>query len=154
MINYASGATLTQTLASLAQAAARESTAIDNSSNRYEDAWLYYEIKLQTGSPASDKVINFYLYGSDGTSFGDNATGTNAAVTLRSPHNFAWARPLNTPDSGALVYKYYLASVAACFGGVLPKKWGVIVENRTNLAFDTTEGNHVKTYGGIYWTPT
>jgi len=40
-------------------------------------------------------------------------------------------------------------SVAAAFGGSLPPKWDVIVENKTGAALDSTEANHVKKYIGI-----
>lgn len=152
-IAYASSASLTHTLASLANAAARESTAIDNTSNLYDDVMLYYAIKLATGTPASNLCINLYLYASvDGTNYTDNATGTDAALTMRSPTNLKLAAVINTPTSGALTYKATIPSVATVFGGVIPPKWGVVVENTTNLALDSTEGNHTKTYRGITWT--
>jgi hypothetical protein len=143
----------TLTLASLANAAARESTAIDNSSNLYVDALLRLQIKLATGTPASDKLINIYAYGSeDGSNYGDNATGTDAAVTLRSPTNLRLVYTLYTPDAGALTYKTQPFGIAWAFGGILPVKWGIVVENRTNLAFDSTEGNHAKAFNGAYYT--
>jgi hypothetical protein len=144
---------ITCTLASLAQAAARESTALDNTSNLYLDAFVYLAVALQTGSPASDKGVYVYAYGSeDGTNYGDNATGTDAAVTLRAPHNFRLIGFINTPDSGALTYKSPPFSVAAAFGGLMPRKWGIVVENKTNLTFNATEGNHTKSYSGVYTT--
>ena len=79
---------VTCTLASLATGAARECTAIDNTVNKYMDALVYLAIKLQTGTPASDKAIYVWFYASeDGTNYGDNATGSDAALTMRSPTN-------------------------------------------------------------------
>jgi hypothetical protein len=40
-------------------------------------------------------------------------------------------------------------SVAAAFGGVLPERWGIIVENKTGGALDSTEGNHAKLWQGV-----
>jgi hypothetical protein len=144
---------LTITLASLATATARESTAVDNTSDKFEDAEVYLAIKLAAGSPGSDKAIYIYAYGSaDGTNYTDNATGSNAAITLRAPSNLRLIGAISTPDSGALTYKIVLGSVAAAFGGLLPPKWGIVVQNVTNLAFDSTEGNIIKKYRGIYHT--
>lgn len=152
-ISYDSEASITCTLASLAQAAAQECTAIDNSTNLYVDAIVELMIKLQTGTPGSDKCINVWFYASeDGTNYGDNATGATAGVTLRSPNNFLGPFVINTPDSGALTYKAVIPSVARFFGGILPYKWGFVVENRTNVTFSATEGDHTKKYKGVWET--
>ena len=150
-LQYATSTAMTITLASLATGSARESDAVDNTSNKYLDALVYLAIPLQTGSPGSDKLINVYVYGSeDGTNYTDNATGSNAALTLRSPTNLKQVEAIFTPDSGALTYKSNPISIAKAFGGVLPRKWGIVVENRTNLTFNATEGNLIKTYTGVY----
>ena len=62
-INFATSATITCTLASLATASARGCAAIDNGSNKYVDAMLSLALKLQTGTPGSDQVINVWFYG-------------------------------------------------------------------------------------------
>jgi hypothetical protein len=147
---YATSTALTITLASLANAAARESQAVDNGTTLYLDAIVYLSCKLATGTPASDKAIYVYAYGSeDGTNYGDNATGANASLTMRSPTNLRLIGVIATPDSGALTYKSQPMSVAAAFGGVMPRKWGIVVENKTNLALDSTEANHTKTFTGV-----
>lgn len=149
-IAYASSANFTITLASLATAGARESTAIDNSSNLYIDAMVYVAVKLQAGSPGSDKAVYIYAYGSeDGTNYGDNVTGSDAAVTMRSPSNLRLIGVINTPDSGALTYKSHPMSVASAFGGILPRKWGIVVVNKTNITLSATEGDHDYNYTGI-----
>lgn len=146
---------ITITLASLATSTARECTAVDNTSDKYEDAEVYLAVKLAAGSPGSDKAIYIYAYGSmDGTNYTDNATGSNTALTLRAPSNLRLLAAIATPDSGALTYKFVIGSVAAAFGGLLPPKWGIVVQNMTNLAFDSTEGNIIKQYRGIYHTVT
>lgn len=152
---YDTTTSITITVASLATAGARECTAIDNTTNLFLDAEVYLALKLQAGTPASDKTINVYAYGSmDGTNYTDNATGSDAGVTLRSPTNLRLLASIATPDAGALTYKYVIGSVAAAFGGVLPPKWGIVVENRTNITFDATGGNHTTQYRGIYASST
>jgi hypothetical protein len=146
---------ITITLASLTTGSSRESTAIDNSSDKFEDAEVYLAIKLPTGTPGSDKSIYVYAYGSaDGTNYTDNATGSNAAITLRTPTNLRLIGAIATPDSGGLTYKFVIGSVAAAFGGLLPPKWGIVVQNATNLTLSSTEGDHTKKYRGIYHTVT
>jgi hypothetical protein len=152
---YDSSAALTITLASLASSATagRESTAIDNTSNLGEDALVFVKVKLQAGTPANDKAIYVYAYGSeDGTNYTDPATGTDAAITLRDPTNLRLIGVINTPDSGALTYKSNPFSVAAAFGGILPRKWGIVIRNYTGIAFDATAGNHSITYTGVFHT--
>jgi hypothetical protein len=143
---------ITCTLASLATAGARECTAIVNTSNLFLDAIVYLAVAIQTGTPASDKRVNVWFYGSeDGNNYGDNATGTDAAVTMRSPSNLMGPFVINVP-SGATTYKAIISSVAEFFGGVLPPKWGIVVENRTNLTFSATESDHTKEYRGVLET--
>jgi hypothetical protein len=149
-IQFATSAAATITLASLANASARECAVIDNGTNKYIDAMLTLAIKLATGTPAGDKAIYVYFYGSeDGSIYGDNATGSDAALTMRSPSNLRGPFVISTPDLGALTYKTVIPSVASFFGGVLPRKWGFVVENRSGLALDATEANHTKSYSGV-----
>lgn len=41
-------------------------------------------------------------------------------------------------------------SVASAFGGSLPAEWGIIVDNESGAALDSTEGNHLKLYQPVY----
>ena len=154
-ISYDTSTAITITLASLASSAtaSRESTSIVNTTNLYIDAMVYLAIPLQTGTPANDKAIYVYFYESeDGTNYTDNATGTDAALTLRSPTNLRGPFVISTPDSGSLTYKAVIGSVASFFGGVMPRKWGIVVNNFTGLTLNATEGNLIKTYSGILET--
>lgn len=145
---YGTSTSITITLASLASGSSRESAAVDNTTNLFLDALVYLAIPLATGTPAGDKAIYVYAAGSeDGTNYGDNATGSDAAITLRSPTNLRLIGVINTPDSGAVTYKSHPISVAAAFGGFLPRKWSIIVQNATGLALGTT--GFTSTYTGI-----
>jgi hypothetical protein len=149
-ISYGTVTNITITLASLANNAARQSLAVDNSVDLFLDAEVYLAIPLVAGTPGNDLAINIWLYGShDGTNYGDPATGLDTALTIRNPTNLRGPFPINTPDAGALTYKAFVPSVAQFFGGILPVKWGIVVENRTNLTFGATEGNFTKQYRGI-----
>jgi hypothetical protein len=152
-LSFGTSTAITCTLASLADAGARECTVVDNSTNKYLDAMLTVAIKLQTGTPSSDKAVYVWFYGSeDGTNYTDNATGSDAAVTMRSPSNLRGPFVISCPDSGGLTYKGVIASVASFFGGVLPRKWGFVVQNKTGITLSATEGDHTKTYTGVYTT--
>lgn len=146
---FGSSTAITITLNSLASAGTRESTAIVNTTDKFLDALVTVIAKLAAGTPASDKAIYVYAYGSeDGTNYTDNATGYDAAITLRNPTNLKLVATIAVPDAGALTYKSHPFSIAAAFGGVMPRKWGIVVENKSGLALDTT-GNSAS-YTGIY----
>lgn len=152
-IAYGTSTAITCTLASLADNAARECTAVDNGTNKYLDAIVYLACKLQTGTPANEKFIAVWFYGSeDGTNYTDNASGSDAALTMRASTNLRGPHIIAAPDSGGLTYKTVIGSVAAFFGGVLPRKWGFVVENQTGVTLSATEGDHAKTYTGVYAT--
>lgn len=136
----------------LANGGARESTAIDNTTNKYLDAMVYLAVKLATGSPAGEKVIKVYFAASeDGTNYTYNATGSDGALTMVSPANLLGPFIIQAPNSGAVVWKAVFP-VAQFFGGVLPPKWSIVLVNNTGLALDATEGNHTKEYRGVYYT--
>jgi hypothetical protein len=153
-LKYASSANFTLTLASLASSAtgARESTAVDNTTNLYLDALVRVHCKLQAGTPANDKAIYVFAYGSeDGTNYTDNATGSDAAVTMRDPTNLRLIGVIACPDSGGLTYKGGPFSVAQAFGGILPRKWGIVLRNYTGVTLSATEGDHAYSYTGIHY---
>lgn len=153
---FGTSTAITCTLASLASSATvgRESTAIDNGTNKFIDALLTVSVKLATGSPANDKAVYVYAYASeDGTNYSGNATGSDASYTQQVPTNLTLLGRIECPSSGALTYRGVFR-VAQAFGGVLPRKWGIFIRNYTGLALDSSEGNHIKTYTGIYYTST
>lgn len=143
---------ITITLNNLASHASngRESTAIDNSTNLnstnlYFDADVTVTAALVAGSPANDKAIYVYVYESeDGTNYTDNATGSDAAITLRSPTNLRLIGVLSCPDSGGLTYRGTFAVRD------LKRKWGIVVRNYTGLAFAASGCS--ASYSGRYAT--
>jgi hypothetical protein len=149
---YGAGTNITITLSALLNNAARQSGAIDNQITLFVDAAIFLNIKLAAGDPAGDKVINVYAYGSiDGVNYTDNATGVDGGITLRDPTNLKQIGVIHTPDNGGLSYKATFESIAAVFGGILPVKWGLVIENKTGLAFATSGGDadFTKVFRGI-----
>jgi len=148
---FGASTAITITLNSLANAAARESLVVDNTSNLYLDALVLVIAKLAAGSPAGAKALYVYAYGSeDGTNYTDNATGADAAITLRSPTNLRLIGAISAPDSGALSFKSHPMSIAAAFGGVMPRKWGIVLSNQSGVALDSSANS--ASYSGVYQT--
>ncbi len=149
------GQTLTCSLApggtGLANNGARESTAVDNTSDLFQEVLVQIQIKSGASGTAATGVINVYAYGTvdNGTTYPDNVTGTDAAITLVSPTELVLIGQLNVV-ANATTYKSEPFSVSAAFGGIMPAKWGIVIENKTGGALDTTESNHKKLYQGIY----
>lgn len=147
------GQTFTCTLASLANTSARQSTEIDNSSNLYQDVLIMLKVKTGASGTSTSGTVMIYAYGTvdDGTTRTENAGASDAAITLTSPTN---ARLVGVISTVANATTYYGGpfSLAAAFGGVVPQKWGIIIENRSGGSLDSTEGNHAKLYQGVYST--
>ena len=134
----------TITLASLASGSARESLVYDNSASLYLDVHVHATCVLATGSPSGDAAIYFYAYsivedGVGGSFYSDNATGADAALTMRNPTNLKPIYVLGTPTAGGLTYRTPAIPLVPAFGFV-PRKFGIVVENKSGLAL-ASSGN-------------
>lgn len=144
-----SAQTITCTLASLTNTSARGAAAVDNSSNLFEDALVQLTLKSGASGTSTTGVVNIYATGTTdgGTTYGEGA-GTDAAVTLTSPPNVKIIGTVNVV-ANATSYKSTPFSVAAAFGGTLPQKWALIVENQSGGTLDATAGNFTLQYQGV-----
>lgn len=164
-VKYAAAAALTVTLASLASSATllvgRGSTAVDNSTNLYDDAILEGQIK--TGATSANTNIEIWCYSESvdsgptymGAGGSSGLSGTDAAVTFGDAGQkrlLRLALVIDVVGTSAVVYNFGGISVAQLFGGVMPKKWGVFVTHSTGVALDATAGNHVVEYLGVTYT--
>lgn len=144
--------TITITLNTLGSAAARESAVVDNNVNLYRDVLVMMKVKNHASSaPTGDKAVYVYVYGTVDAAaplYPDAVTGADAAITLDSPTHL---RPLGVLlfTAAAQTKKAGPWSIAAAFGGRVPQKWGIVVQNSTGSSLDTTEGNFSKEYQGI-----
>ena len=147
---YGTRAALTITLASLANAAYRESTEVDNSSDKAVDGVLHGVVTLGT-TPTNNTSITIYVSGSDGTTTRPgNLTGTDSTITPSGEQTqFEIARIIATDNTNNHAYEWYVGSIAALFGGVMPKKFSVIVLNSSGAALNATGGNHSVNYTPI-----
>lgn len=147
------GVALTCTVASLTDGSARESTAVDNTTNLYLDALVMAKFTTSTGTISNPKTVFLYVYGTNdgGTTYPDNVTGSDAAITLDSPTQLKLLGAVYcTAVSTAYIGGPW--SVAACFGGKLPGKWGIVALNDTGVSLSATGGDHAITYQGVYGT--
>jgi hypothetical protein len=140
---------ITCTITSLGSTSARQSTAVDNSTNLYLDALVFVTVKTSASALGAGPYVNVYAYGTadGGTTYTDGATGSDAAYTLISPPNLKLIGIISTPSTSTS-YKAGPFSVAQVFGGVLPEKWGIIVENQTGQSLDASVGAAI--YQGVY----
>lgn len=147
---YGTATAVTCTLTSLASSATagRESATVDNTSALSLDALVLVQLELTTGTIANDKCAYVYAWGvTDGASpvYPDKITGSDAAITFDSPRNLRLLGVVNLSTSGG-TFKAGPWSVAAVFGGVLPPKWGLAVQNYCGIALSGTAGNQKLLY--------
>ena len=156
-IKYAASATITCTLASLAtsssRTAGRESTAVDNTSNLYDDALLSGQVTTGT-TPTAQKQIDVWIYSDDGNDlYPDVLDGTdsNETITSENVRNGALklALSLRVESTSDRIYYFRNISVAALFGGTMPRKWGVFIAHDTAVNLNSTGSNHELRYTGV-----
>jgi len=142
---------MTITMTSLASTSARASTAVDNTTNLYEDVYLFFKMATNTAGVSTTGYINVYGYGTvdGGTTYPESITGTDAAITLTSPPNLVLIAQINA-NAVSKTYTFGPVSFCRLYGlDKLPAKWGVVVVNQTGAAFTATAGNYAITYQGI-----
>lgn len=159
-LTYSSNTSITMNLANLGSSAdftsGQESSQIDNTTNRYVDALVRGTISVGT-TPSTNTFINVYVWGADvslATTAIDVLDGTDSAETLTNTGILQNLRPLACIQviaaTSDIAYQILPTSVAACFGGVLPKFWGLYVSHNTgvNLRNNAVNTNSLE-YVGI-----
>ena len=137
--------TFTITLASLANAAARQSDLIDNSSTDYPAAIVYVEIASGAAAPTAGNIYEVYLLRGNAApasvTHTTDAAGTgDAAITIE-----------NAPMLGAIVTtatttkKFYGEFDTAPLGPLGPS-WGIAVKNNSGATINPTAGSTLCTY--------
>ena len=132
---YGTTTAITITLDSLANGSSATSAEIDNTTDLFLDALV--EVVVTTGTVGSNPHVKVYALSSvDGTNFASDS-------------NKKLIDTIDTPASST-TYRSRAASVALAFGGVLPPKWKIVVENATGDAL-AASGNSAQ-YRGVYST--
>lgn len=146
--------TITCTLASLASdttlVAGRQSAVVDNSAGLLIDAILGGKIRVGT-SPTTNRLIEVWLFGSyDGTSYSAGLGAGDSALSVSGKRGLlALFQVIETFSTSDVTYEFGPRSVAACFGGVMPAKWGVGIIHNTGVNLHATGGSHELKYTPI-----
>jgi hypothetical protein len=113
----------------------RSSDVQDNSTNLYQDALLGGVIKMANSTPGASKSVSIYAYSDvDSTPhYTESVTGSAASFTRADPTNLKLVAVVAVPTQNVNFY-FGEVSIAAAFGGILPKKWGICVFNDTGQA--------------------
>lgn len=158
-ISYGTPGTITISPASLATSsdftAGRESTAVDNSTDKYVDVLVSGKVTVGT-TPTANTTINVYVYAQhdDTPTYQDVFDGTDSAETVTSSgvlNGVVRLLGVLTVSATTSDRTYFLAptSVAQIFGGIMPKRWGLFVSHNTGVNLNATAGNHEFKYTGI-----
>lgn len=142
---------LTISLGSLTNNSARQSTYVDNATNVFVDALVSVILKTGASGTAATGYANVYAYATvdGGSNYTEGATGTDGSITLVSPTNLIRLGSINLV-ADATTYKSGPFSVAAAFGGQLPARWGIVIENKSGGTLSATGGDHSVVYQGVY----
>lgn len=159
-VNYSSNTAITMDLSALGSSGpfttGRESSQVDNTTNKYVDVLVSGSVSVGT-TPTANTTIAIYVYGADtslATTPIDVLDGTDSAETLTNTGILNALRlgatiavPANTSDVQYFVLPF---SVASLFGGVVPKFWGLFVTHNTavNLRSNAINTNSFE-YVGI-----
>lgn len=152
-INYAgaAGTAISITLTSLSDGSWRQSDSVDNTTNKYLDALIGGSTQTGT-SPTAGRTIDIYAYGQyDGSSeFTAGASGSDAAYTADGEEtSLKLIGVVQVDGTSNQDYEWGPFSVAAAFGGLMPQRWGLVVENNTGAALNATGTNNEVVYTGI-----
>lgn len=150
---FGTRATLTITLASLANAAYREATEVDNSTDKAVDGLLTGKVTTGT-TPTAGNTISIYVSASDGTAARPgNLAGADGGVTPAGEQTqWELARVIPVDATSNHTYEFAISGLAAIFGGVMPKKFSVIFLNSSGATLNATGGNHELNYTPITYT--
>lgn len=151
--SFSSAQSITITLTSLGDGSWRQSAAYDNTSNLYVDALIGGSLQVGT-SPTANQTIDIYAYGSyDGTNYTAGASGSDAAYTADGEELLLPVVQIITVDATSdQDYVWGPVSLAAVFGGILPSKFGIIVENNSGATTNATGTNNEVQFLGIKYT--
>ena len=145
---YGASTAFTITLASLANAAARQSSMIDNSTNKYEGALITVKIMSGVSTPTAGTAYEVYLLRRDDHASpnvaDDNAGSSDAAITIENAALLGIIRV--TANSAKAFYGTFDTAPL----GVLGPSWGIAIRNGSGQTISSTEGDHIERYVPYY----
>lgn len=141
---FGSSTAFTITLASLANGSARQSTIVDNTTDRFSRVIVYTKIKQGT-SPTGNKTVTAYLLRDDnnGTNHRtDGAGASDAAITILNATLIGIMNNKSSPTTGDVLYGEFIIDNPG-------PKWGIAIQNDTGVSLDSTGSNHWARFVGI-----
>lgn len=151
---YATGGqAITCNIAGLANGGARSSSYIDNLGPKYLDVLVSLAVRSAAAGVSSLGYVNVFAYGTSnqGTDYTDGVTGLDAPFTVDLQTNLKLIGFINV-NSVSKTFRGGPFSVANAFSGVLPERWGIVVQNQSGAGLDGAESNHRKVFQGVYAT--
>ena len=132
-----------------ATAAASSAAYTTDTTKATVDAQFQLTVVTPAFTPTASTGINVYVYGSqDGTTWpGAGATsevlaGTDAAVTLSTFGNNLKPAAFILCHTSAGTFKSEPISIKSLFGGILPKKWAVLITNGLPATISLAASGH------------
>jgi hypothetical protein len=115
--------------------------------------------KITTGTtPVVNTVINVYIYAAqdgDAPTYPDVFDGTDSTESIATTYVrdavVRYAASVVVDATSNITYWIAPFSVAALYGGVLPKRWGMFVAHNTGVNLHATGSNHILTYTPVYF---
>lgn len=141
---FSSATAFTITLASLGSSTGgvgRQSTMIDNSTNRYQAVIVYLKVKLGT-SPTGSRAVYVYGIRSDGADRSDGAGASDNAITILNAPILGVMQDKSSPSTGDLLYGEFVFTDPG-------PEWGIAVVHDTGVNLDSTEANHYYKWVGV-----
>lgn len=133
------------TTTGMAESAARTTDTTKN----VVDTQVRVTVTVGAITPSASTVINIYAYGSiDGATWPGGASGaevidgTDKALTVSSLGNGLRFLGQLLAHTASIAHTSEPFSIASAFGGVVPQKWGVVIQNQTAVAL-AASGNSV-----------
>ena len=156
-VNYGTGVPVTITLTSLPSTSGRCSTVIvnDTATGKFTDYMGIVALRTTTGTHASDMACYCYLFGGTGTVYDSPGTNGDVAVTVATTWNLRGPQVINFGTSlTGLMSQTKMFFVSPMFGGEVPPQFGVILQNQTGIALDSTAANLSINFIPVYHTIT
>ncbi|HEY1170225.1 MAG TPA: hypothetical protein VGH19_02540 [Verrucomicrobiae bacterium] len=141
---FGSSTAFTITLANLATGVAKQSTIVDNTTDRFTRVIVYAKIK-QGSTPTGNRTVTAYLIRDDnhGTNHRtDGAGASDATITIQNAQLIGVMNNKSSPTAGDVLYGEFVIDNPG-------PKWGIAIQNDTGANLDNTGSNHWVRYLGI-----
>ena len=147
-LGYGASTVVVFTINGLTNTAKWQSAAVDNSANLFKDALVGGKVKTGTGAGAGDYVDIYVAASADGgTTYSAGASGADASFTNALTDLVFLGRVATI--AATTTYEFGPFSVAAAFGGTMPEKWALVLDNESDSTLDASAAEHEVHYMGV-----